>query len=70
MTTAAQAKIITDLRDESSLANREAVTKTIEKFTQWAGHKVQLQAKREQINRAGDIERLDNVAPRVTAAVT
>lgn len=70
MTTAAQAKFITDLRDECSLANREAVTKNIEKFTQWAGRKVQLQAKRELINRDGDIERLDNVAPRVTAAIT
>lgn len=70
MTTAAQAKFITDLRDECSLANREAVTKNIEKFTQWAGRKVQLQAKHELINRDGDIERLDNVAPRVTAAIT
>ncbi|CAB0540694.1 hypothetical protein CIP107510_00572 [Corynebacterium diphtheriae] len=70
MTTAAQAKFITDLRDECSLANREAVTKNIEKFTQWAGRKVQLQAKRELINRDGDIERLDNVAPRVTATIT
>ncbi|OSQ22081.1 hypothetical protein [Corynebacterium diphtheriae] len=70
MTTAAQAKFITDLRDECSLANREAVTKNIEKFAQWASRKVQLQAKRELINRDGDIERLDNVAPRVTAAIT
>lgn len=70
MTTAAQAKFITDLRDEYSLANREAVTKNIEKFTQWASRKVQLQAKRELINRDGNIERLDNVAPRVTAAIT
>lgn len=70
MTTAAQAKFITDLRDECSLANREAVTKNIEKFAQWAGRKVQLQAKRELINRDGDIERLGNVAPRVTAAIT
>ncbi|CAB0493333.1 hypothetical protein CIP101434_00691 [Corynebacterium diphtheriae] len=70
MTTAAQAKFITDLRDECSLANREAVTKNIEKFAQWASRKVQLQAKRELINRDGDIERLGNVAPRVTAAIT
>ncbi|MHD0241553.1 hypothetical protein ACQZF5_05645 [Corynebacterium diphtheriae] len=70
MTTAAQAKFITDLRDECSLANREAATKNIEKFAQWAGRKVQLQAKRELINRDGNIERLGNVAPRVTAAIT